>query len=91
MARVDLRAEMLGRADARPDQETRQGSSPVLTCTPERDDAVDARLPQRAAAEVPPLPGGEGWGEGESQALFNFKPSPRMSDGKTDLQRNTSS
>ncbi len=51
--------------DARLDLNTRLLSPPALSCSPQRTDAVDARPFHHAAAEVPPLPGGEGWGEGE--------------------------
>ncbi len=50
--------------DARLDLETRRPSSPKLTCAPKRHNAVHDHSLHHAAAEVPPLPGGEGWGEG---------------------------
>ncbi len=55
---------------ARIDRETRGDSSPKFTSTPKRSDAVDAHPSHHATAEVPPLPGGEGWGEGDPGSMF---------------------
>ncbi len=70
-------------ANDRLDLDMRQGSSPILAYTPERSDAVDARPPHRDAPEVPPLPGGEGWGEGDpgntfQQQIFFHTHLPRL-------------
>ncbi len=57
---------------ARLDLDRRRPLSLASPCSQPGGDAILAQPLHRAAAEVPPLPGGEGWGEGESRRPFSF-------------------